>query len=254
MTKIFGSMVMKNEADRYLSSVINHMNPFLDELFIFDDHSTDNSRLIASKYNTVICCRPPDCPSFVEHEGQFRHAAWMTMEAVLAPDTGDWILSFDADEFLVGRENDFSDVRSTLDKIIEHAKNAGDVGIILPFPEIFDIVDGIPMMRVDGLWNTIRGPRLFEYHTEGLWSDKSMGCGSEPTYVAQGSTSPHNLGLTMLHFGYANPEGHQEKYERYSELLDHGHNNKHVRSIIQPPTLEPWDGPIPRWSLNASIS
>lgn len=254
MTKIYGSMVMKNEADRYLRAVLEHMRPFLDQLFIFDDNSTDDSRMIATQYDTVICPRPADCPSWIEHEGKFRQSAWGTFEVVMQPHPGDWILSFDADEFLVRIEDDFSDVRPTLDRVVENAKNVGDVGVVLPFPEIFDIANGIPMVRTDGLWDTIRGPRLFEYRTGGSWSDRSMGCGSEPTYVAEGPTSSHNLGLNMLHFGYAKPEEHAARHERYSELLEHGHSNKHVQSIIQKATLQEWDGPIPRWSLNESTS
>ena len=120
-----------------------------------------------------------------------------------------------------------------------------------PFPEIFAIA---PLSyRVDGLWNTIAGPRLFKYMPGAEWSGKPMGSGSEPTYVAKGKVLDRatNLfgDLYMLHFGYANTSEHAAKHRRYTELYDHGHNNKHIQSIITKPILLEWKGPVPNYNF-----
>lgn len=241
--KIYGSLVIKNEADRYLKDCLDHMRPFLDDLFVWDDQSTDNSVEICKEYTDHVYVRPKDVPSFLEHEGNFRHAAWSKLEETLEPYEGDWILSFDADEFLVDQLT--NDPRAALEKAADYARTIRAFGVVLRFPEVFDIQNDLPMIRVDGLWDTIRGPRYFEYRRGGSWSNKPMGCGSEPTYVAANRLSGTDFGLVMLHYGYANPAEHQAKYERYSTLDQHGHNNSHVESIIGEKKLVPWHGPKP---------
>jgi hypothetical protein len=58
-------------------------------------------------------------------------------------------------------------------------------------------------------------------------------------------------GISVLHFGYARREDVETKYRRYSGLYQHGHSDRHIQSIPQPPTLKPWDGPVPEWVKNA---
>ena len=53
----------------------------------------------------------------------------------------------------------------------------------------------------DGFWGNIRGARLFQYHFGGRFSDKSMGSGSEPTYVVSGKHVDCGS-LSVLHMGF----------------------------------------------------
>jgi len=255
MTRIFGSMVVKNEAERYLRAVLSHMKPFFDELFIYDDQSEDDSLVVALRHGTIVSSKPDNVPSFLEHESDFRFAAWKCLENndINPPVPGDWILSFDADEFLVGVEDDFSDVRTFLIEAIEEAEKTGCVGVRLPFPEVFATPNQIPHYRVDGLWNTIKGPRLFKYMPGAEWSGKAMGSGSEPTYIARGKILENHHNLWMLHFGYADASEHAVKHQRYTELYDHGHNNSHIQSIITKPTLKAWVGPIPEFNFGKLV-
>lgn len=241
MTKIYGSMVVRNEEGRYLESCILWMQQFVNQIFIYDDRSTDRTAEIALDLGCRVVRRPESNPSFIEHEGKFRWSAWRAFEKVIQPESDSWILSFDADEFLVAEK----DIHATLEKAIFYANKKNHVGVILPFPEIFKIEDDKFYYRTDGLWNTIKGPRLFRYREGGAWKMKPMGCGSEPDYVSKGTLSTQNMGLTMLHLGYAKNEDKQAKYDRYSSLQEHGHNNKHIESIIEKPTLKLWEGKVP---------
>ena len=236
MTKIYGSLVIKNEADRYLKSCLEWMSPFFDGLFIYDDQSTDNSVEIAEKYGSVVV-RPDTVSSFIDNESEFRFSAWKSFEELFKPSVGSWVLSFDADEFLVSGEN--------LHKAIANAQQRGCAGISIPFPEVFDVRDGVPYVRTDGLWAKINGPRLFEYRQGAKWNPKTMGCGSEPSYVSKGPISTNNFGIEVLHYGYANANDRNSKWSRYSSLSFHGHNDSHIRSIIEKPVLAPWTGQIP---------
>ena len=245
MTKIIGSMVIKNEKDRYLEDCINHAFTFLDEIFVYDDRSEDNSAELAMDLGCRVVRRPDGRSSFIDHEGQFRYSAWIAFEELMEPDVSDWIFSFDADEFMVAE----SDVKNTLHNAVSYAESNNCIGVVLPFPEIFKIDEEGLWARTDGLWNSIRGPRLFKYNTNGSWSDKSMGCGSEPDYVSRGRLSDQNYGLNVLHLGYAKDEDKKEKYTRYSSLSEHGHNNSHIESILKDPKLELWHGVVPDISI-----
>lgn len=244
MTKrVIGSMVVKNELDRYLIPCIKHAQTFLDEIFIYDDRSTDQTAEVAIDLGCRVVRRPDSRPSFMNHEGKFRYSAWRAFEQVMKPEVGDWIFSFDADEFMV------NDSEVSIDRTIQLAINKAEakkqVGVILPFPEIFKIDGEDLYFRTDGQWGKIKGPRLFSYRKSAEWNEKSMGCGSEPTYVSKGQNSTQNYGLTVLHLGYARDEDKKAKYERYSSLSQHGHNDKHIKSIIETPELELWKGKVP---------
>lgn len=234
---IFGSLVVKNEADRYLYDCVSWNSQFLDGLFVFDDQSTDDTVAICESLGAKVAVREDTVSSFLEHESNFRFAAWGEMEEAVNPGEGDWILSFDADEFLV---SDFEDIRASLVRAIQLAEQDGSLGIILKFHEIFGIEDSVFMERIDGFWGKVKGPRLFKYLPgRAAWSGKPMGSGSEPLYVTQGKSSSQSFGLSFLHLGYAKMEDKIAKYERYTSLYDHGHNDKHIQSIIRKPNLAP---------------
>lgn len=237
-------MVVKNELDRYLVPCIEHAQTFLDEIFVYDDRSSDETAEVAIDLGCRVVRRPDSRPSFINHEGKFRYSAWRAFEQIMKPQLGDWIFSFDADEFMV---NDGQvPISKTLQVAVARAEKEGSIGIVLPFPEIFKIEDGEFYYRTDGQWGNIRGPRLFKYDLNATWSDKSMGCGSEPTYVLKGKKTTRNYGLSVLHLGYAKDEDKQSKYDRYSSLGEHGHNNSHIESILKTPSLEKWEGMVPQ--------
>lgn len=239
MTRIIGSLVIKNELDRYLIECIRHSQAFLDEIFVYDDISTDGSAQACANLGCRTVVRPASDPSFMEHEGYFRYNAWLALEKIIQPQIDDWIFSFDADEFLVSEK----DTRDTLEKAIYKAKH--NTSIVIPRPEIFKVENGKTYSRIDGFWNNIRCTRLFKYRPNGDWNLVPMGCGSEPTYVAKGPRSNHSLSLELLHYGYARKQDLEEKYMRYNNLEKHGHNDSHIQSIIKPPKLIERNGPVP---------
>lgn len=239
-------MVIKNEKDRYLESCIRWAQQFLDEIFVYDDRSTDGSAELAHELGCRTVLRGENVPTFLEHEGRFRAAAWRSLESVMKPSSNDWIFALDADEFPV---SDKDPIRLAIEKSIKKANYNGKPAVVLPFPEIFKIENGKFYSRVDGEWGRIRGSRLFKYRPNAQWNSKPMGCGSEPTYVAQGRASLNCFGLSVLHLGYAKVEDQYNKYKRYSSLVKHGHADKHIKSIVTPPKLVEWEGPIPELGI-----
>ena len=241
---IFGLMVMKDEEFRYLDACLKWNSAFVDEMFVYDDRSTDNSVEIAERYGTVAVRVSGDA-SFMEDEGQFRQDAWHSFEATMKPSPGDWVFVFDADQFLTTPlSGDPDDVRDVLDRLMTEAVSYNSVDI--PFKEIFE-VDGLgnPHYRTDGFWDTIHAPHLFAYKEGGEYLQKSMGCGSVPMYVLKTSSKSNSKDLTVLHYGYAVFEDRVDKYDRYSSLDEHGHNPAHIQSILAKPSLAKWYGPHP---------
>lgn len=171
------------------------------------------------------------------------------MEATFAPSPDDWVCAIDADEFLVADHG----VRDTVELAMARADAAGSLAVMLPVPEVFDAehmdendLYTRPLVRTDGFWGTIAGTRLFRYQPGGTFRNKEMGSGAEPSYVVNSAgRAPRQPGLSLLHLGYMDWRDRATKYKRYTDLLDHGHSNSHIQSIITPPTLEPWTGPWP---------
>lgn len=242
--RILSYMVARNEADRYLDACLAWAT-FLDGIAFFDDNSTDDTVDIAAAHGVKVCSRGDSAPSFLSNESLFRQAAWEWFEDVCSPEDGDWVLALDADEFLVADE----DVRSALELQIDRALRDGATSLRIHVPEVFAVSerDGYlvdPQVRVDGFWGNIRGTRLFRWRPDGQFSGRRMGCGAEPTYVPK-SRICESTGLALMHYGYAWPEDRKIKHERYTKLLDHGHSDTHVQSIIKPPTLHPFSGAEP---------
>lgn len=229
-------MVTKNEARRYLELALQAVCPVVDEMFVFDDRSTDETLDVAASYGCHTWQRPEHVPAFLEHEGRFRQAAWDRFCATVVPDAGDWVLAVDADEILLAA----NDARQTLLEAADHAQRRGEPARVIKIPEVFDVRCGWPYIRVDGWWGRIQGSRFFVYRPDGVYADKPMACGSEPTYIPSGRGEVIE-GLWLLHLGYAAKADRVEKYRRYSGRS--GHGDTHVASILKEPDLARWYGP-----------
>lgn len=228
---IHAFMVVRNEEHRYLQSCLSWLKNLVDDIFIYDDHSTDGSVALARSMGAEVI-RSLGRGTFMEHEGNFKNAAWSDFEAVMAPTERDWILAIDADEFLISSGNTYLELRQ--------AMSTERTGVLMDVPELWSLDP--PYVRTDGYWAKNRLTRFFAYRENGRFEGKSMGCGSCPTYVAPGRADKH---LKMLHVGYADETDRLDKYKRYKSLLDHGHSNSHIESIVEPPTLHGFGGEPP---------
>lgn len=240
--RILGAMVARNEQDRYLSQVLEWHLEFLDGIHLFDDRSDDGTAVVAADAGAVVDVRPHDVSRFLEHEGDFRQAAWESFELDMQPVPGeDWVLSIDADEFFVSQTA--GPERLSLERLVSFARSQEANAINLRIDEIFGVdVDGTPLKRVDGFWGQIAAPRFFRYQAGGHFANRRMGCGSTPTYVRP--VSAVKMAHSILHYGYADEIDRHVKHRRYTHI-GQGHSSKHVDSILQPPTLERLEGE--RW-------
>ena len=229
---IIVNMVTKNEQLRYLESSLENAKKYVDDIFVYDDQSDDDTTEILRGSGVKWKVRPDVIPSFAEAEGSFRYAGWMSMLSCMMLHENDWVLCLDADEFVVGN----------IGESIEILNRGGWLGANLKVHEMWEMS---PLQkRVDGFWDTVYGLRLVQLkngnHT---FRSPSMACGSVPAYAFE---DPYNweLPLELLHFGYAHAEDRVNKYNFYSSLT-HNHNPKHIKSIVEEPVLQDWGGVMP---------
>lgn len=214
---IIGSMVIFNEMDRYLQASLTRMLEVCDKVFVADDRSTDGSAELAKEMGCEVWVRPSYRFSFMENEGQFREDAWNAMQ-VLEPSTEDWILSMDSDEYFAGHFPDLKNAESPCFSIYRHEIWAQD-----PY-----------RVRTDVFWAMDYPRRIARWNPGQKFLDVPMGCGSVPFQKSERLARSN----TILHFGFMTEEDRVKKYNRYKSLKNHGHNEKHIDSIITQPTLQ----------------
>ena len=241
MTRIVGHIVTKNESDRFLQACLNWNGEFLDDLYVYEDQSNDSTVEVAKTFTENVLVRSDKEPAFLEDEGRFRQTAWDHMGKVLDLEEGDWVFAFDADEFLVGNHHDGG--RQALELLIEFADSTNNKAVSIHRIEIWD--QKVPYkQRIDGYWAKDFVPRLVRWQPKGKFKDAKLGCGSIPVYGLDRTAKVLSI-CNILHFGYSLEGEAKRKYDLYSELSGNAHSRKHIESIVQPPTLEPWWGPEP---------
>lgn len=233
-------MVVRNEAQRYLEVVLTALVPHVDEVHVYDDLSSDDTVAMALANGARVTRRPPLVPSWAMDEGGFRQGAWWAMEEEMRPCPGDWILAIDADEILIVPNDG-------LTPAIAGAADQGACAVVVPIPEVFELVPAahhfryaLPMLRVDGFWKDLSAPRLVAYQEGGTFKRQRLACGPVPQYAVKGPQLTDAHGVELLHLGYADPQDRRDKYQRYAG--EPGHSSAHIDSILKTPWLVPWEG------------
>lgn len=225
---LIANMVVRNESDRYLETVLKDLLTYVDDIVITDDCSTDDTFDIASQY-TDLAYRTSE-PLFCVNEGALRQESWYNLSGRASQ--GDWILAIDADEIVWATK-----------KNIRHTIMSAKYDVIgLDFINMWNA----KQYRVDKFWKPMTCTKLFMYKKDGRIQDRKLACGSEPTYVSESVRKGRwhqDLGLKIQHWGYARDEDKKAKYDRYMEI-DGGkyHSKNHLISIMDvKPELVDWD-------------
>lgn len=225
---LIAQMIGRNEESRYLEEVLSKLSSQVDQIIFTDDCSTDSTPEIASKYAEVFST---STQLFNTHEGKLRAFAWSNLSRFAKQ--GDWIIAIDCDEMLYHIDN--VSVRDVLNG------SPNDV-VNVRFYHMWNETH----YRVDKLWAPNNSSRIFRYLDNGVFLNRELACGSEPTYVSDWIRKRNywkDSGLVMQHLGYISDEDKQAKYERYSNI-DGGkfHDLTHINSIIDnDPILISWN-------------
>lgn len=226
--KLVASLVVRNEADRYLRECLDHLNAFCDEIRVLDDGSTDGSG--DECVNAGAFVTRNELSSFFAHEGRVRQQLleW-TMEGHPTH-----IVALDADEFVA----DGPAVRDAL-----YDENRTGVWK-LRMSEVWQADQSFLYMRTDGAWGPrpvgivyavpgdINSNRVYRRHWR--MPDKALACGRTPIYITQaGNRTITEPVSDILHFGWTCEVDRAARHARYVEH-DGGqhHASRHLDSII----------------------
>lgn len=246
--KLVASVILRNELDRYLVPFLAHLLPFVDEVRVLDDGSTDD--WADALYEPHAEADFPYVPldrihvlrseesGFWQHEGNARQALldW-TLEA-----DPDWVLAIDADEFV----SDGPALRALAEE--SHASV-----LTLNMQEVWAADVECLCIREDGGWREhpvpilwrVPGPTVLDADRRKpfpirQWRipDRQLAPGREPQAVRDFSRGGRHgaPSVDILHFGWACEADRQARYQRYIEH-DGGrfHNSAHLQSIMAPP-------------------
>ena len=222
-------MLVRNEANRYLSQILESVKNYCDEFVILDDASTDNTVEICKEIlrDKLLMIHSNPSRQF-SNEIILRRQLW---EMAISTNP-DWLLCLDADEVFEER------AQFKMDSLINQP--AYDwYGF-----RLYDMWDE-SHYRDDKYWNAhkrywimlLRYQPKFEYK----WHESGQHCGRFPINVYD--LPGRGDGLKIKHLGWMKEEDRIAKFERYKRD-DPGFlmgNAAQYRSILDPhPQLKEW--------------
>lgn len=201
--KIVGMLRVKNGGE-ILKRVVESVARMVDEIVVFDDHSTDETEQICKSCSKVV-------NYYKSEHTEFNEARDRNKVLQMAKDrTPDWIFSFDADE------ESSEELINNIQKIVNN-----------PNPEIklycFQIchlwntgdIKNNTHHRSDGLWNFFSQGRLFknEPNQEIKVNEEGLHSGSTPYFSQENMMVTH---YRIRHYGNADPSQRLKKYMWYT--------------------------------------
>lgn len=227
--KITLAMVIKNEADRYLTDVLNSVKSFIDNAVIIDDGSTDNSEsVVKSLLNNIPLIYYKNSISKFSNEVELRKQLW-NLTLTTKPD---WILCLDADEIFEVRG------KNEIIKIVNQP-HYDLVGF-----RLYDFWND-KQYREDKYWNAhfrywpllLRYQPFFDYK----WKETPQHCGRFPCNIAD---LPSTIcDLRIKHMGWSKKGDRLKKYERYLSLdidAKYGIKEQYETILDECPNLIDW--------------
>jgi glycosyltransferase involved in cell wall biosynthesis len=223
--KFWGVMRIKNEA-RWIGRVIEAQLPLVEKLYIFDDHSGDETLEICSSYEKVQVFRSP-----FDDLDESRDKQWLLDQLIsdlpwaeINADSPHWVLALDGDEILD------RDGPRRLPEIVEQMRsNVYSVRILY----LWDEYDRI---RIDGVYRQFHRPSVFRlinpnfrYISTPFGSGANLHCSSIPQEYL-GHAVP--CSVNVLHLGYMLREDRLRKYEWYNRIDPRNEGEDEYRHMV----------------------
>lgn len=208
--KLTLSMIVKNEANRYLKYALKEHIKYIDEAVIIDDASTDDTVQVCKKMLKDIPHKIiQNKVSKFKNEVELRKQQWE--ETVKT--NPDWILNLDADEIFEDR------FTFNIKNLLKKAENS-EVNVILF--RLFDFWNQNEY-RSDKFWcaHSYYKVFLFKYKKDFSykWKNKAQHCKRFPDNIYNYKIFKYGSSdLRLKHYGWAKEKDRIKKYKRYKEL------------------------------------
>ena len=199
---LIGTMLVRNEADRWLRQVLKQMKSVCDKLIILDDYSTDNTPEICKEYGDVY---KSERQYWGFNEIRQRKHLWEL--GISYANDGDWILCLDADETI-----------PKIDLLLRKIKTAEQYKVDGLAFKLYDMWNQTHY-RDDIYWCGHNGDWLmcvkYDASKQYEWCEKVLHCGRFPVNACSllGRT-----GLEIQHWGWSTSKDREIKYNRYKEV------------------------------------
>lgn len=223
------SMIVHNEADRYLERVLKSAKRYASNFVIIDDASTDNTVEVCEKVLKDVKHKiVKNNESLFKNEYKLRMEQWKETIAT----NPDWIMFLDADEEF---EEEF------VEKYMYLLKNKNVDAYQFRLYDMWNELE----YRQDDLWNpNIYRPFLIRYQPKFNYKFKKTNqhCGRLP-YNATSLETANSI-FRVKHYGWMNENDRKAKYDRYKKLDPEGKDGdiKQYESILDKnPNLVPFD-------------
>lgn len=227
--RLTAMMQVRNEADRFLETVLRELSEFVDNIVIVDDASTDQ---------TLKLCRSfPKVKQLVSSEESHFGCEWELRQLlweVASSTEPDWLLSVDADELYENKAK--AHMRELIDQ-----DEYDWVGF-----RFFDFWGGTTHYRDDEHWCIHRRHTrsLVRYMPEFYYFFPKMDHHVPRVPLSYAALPGFLAELRVKHYGWAvSKEERYAKYLRYMEKDPHGSwgSLEHYRSILdENPHLVEW--------------
>ena len=232
--------VCRNEANRWLGSVLEAWSQFSDVIIAIDDGSTDDTGWLLREFPKVDYYLREASEPMWGNEAEVRQALWR-----LGVHSGaEWLMVLDAD-MVPAR-----DPRSLLDT------PASSIAF-----NLYDLWSTDPLQyRKDGFWQAHNNWRIWATRNPGpvfedQWPDRGIHCGHFPANLQAGRVVYASEDYGLLHFAYSDSDERYRKYcqyaEKYSQLSEQ--EWLHAASIVDtPPTLASLPFPV-EWDIRKNV-
>ncbi len=230
--KIYGMLRIKDEA-RWIERVLRAMLPVCEHIFIFDDHSTDDTVKICRSFSQVTVFESP-----FEGLEETRDKNYLIEKVEQVAAAEDWILALDGDEELAPGSCE------EILRLTNHP-NALDAYRF----QVLYLWDRPDQIRVDRWYANFRRPSLFRLRP-GARFHSGHGGGFHCGNVA-GAQSIGDCSVKILHWGYMNREDRIRKYHWYNApdkqpvpAVEDGYRHMVVGDLFPADSKFRWAGPL----------
>lgn len=229
-----GMMRVKNE-ERWIERALKPLIEVCDEVFVFDDHSTDRTMEIVSDTESCIYV-----PSPFDTLDESRDKTWLLdliggwddiSPLKSNPLSPHWVICVDGDEEIVAQD---------LHKFTQEPPQG--IGTVSYSFQILTLYDSPDQIRVDGVYKEMLRPSMFRLIKPGMVFKSNGGhgrgfhCSNVPADIGYGVTTHNPEPVRVKHYGYMEKRDRERKYKFYTEN-DPGHEDWYRRECFGEPVL-----------------